>query len=384
LAVLDLAPWLSPLDGDNPSGRSLREDPRFHEIEELIRASSEIVRDERNNPVSAQTVPVDWARVMECADALRAQGRDLRLLVIVARALLNTQGPAGLAEGLTLIAKTIDAHWGTLHPELRQAASPRDAALRRINALQQLQNEDDGVLGDLRQRTAFTARGLGPIRGLDLERGSIDSRTAQNEAAPGMSERERAALVAEHEQLVGRVRAACAALADQTPGELAAFTAGLRAAAEALAALEAAMAARIGDQLLLLPALKKTLGRMLATLERATPSAAEAEASDASTASSLQGGAALADAATGAAGIPDRLSTRAEVVACLDRIIEFYDRTEPASPVPYLARRMRRMVPMDFLQLMEDLAPSGLKEFRSLAGLSDDRKAPTRTQGDKT
>ena len=29
------------------------------------------------------------------------------------------------------------------------------------------------------------------------------------------------------------------------------------------------------------------------------------------------------------------------------------------------------MVPMDFLELMEDLAPSGLKEFRSLAGLAD-------------
>ena len=62
------------------------------------------------------------------------------------------------------------------------------------------------------------------------------------------------------------------------------------------------------------------------------------------------------------------------MIACLDRIIEFYDRTEPASPVPFLARRMRRMVPMDFLKLMEDLAPSGLKEFRLLAGLSDDKK----------
>jgi type VI secretion system protein ImpA len=38
---------------------------------------------------------------------------------------------------------------------------------------------------------------------------------------------------------------------------------------------------------------------------------------------------------------------------------------------------------MDFLELMEDLAPSGLKEFRSLAGLGDDKKA-ARTQGEKT
>ena len=42
------------------------------------------------------------------------------------------------------------------------------------------------------------------------------------------------------------------------------------------------------------------------------------------------------------------------------------------------------MVPMDFLELMEDLAPSGLKEFRPLAGLADDKKAAARTQGEKT
>ncbi len=384
--MLDLAPWLDPIDGDNPSGESLRDDPRFHEIESLMRASSEIVRDERNNPVEQQTVPVDWARVMECAEALRAQGRDLRLHVIVARALLNEQGPAGLAAGLTLIAKTIETHWETLHPELRPASNPRDAALRRLNALLQLQNDEDGVLGDLRRRTAFAVRGLGPIRGSDLEQGAIDSRTALNEAAPGMSEQERAALVVRHEQLVGRVHASCAALLDQTPEEHAALLAGMRGAAEALQALEAALAGRIGEGAVL-AGLKKALGRMLGPLERsasaaAPPAAAPAEdATDAPSAGSSLPAAAPAPATAGGAAVPGRLSTRAEVVACLDRIIEFYDRTEPASPVPYLARRMRRMVPMDFLELMEDLAPSGLKEFRSLAGLSE--KA-TRTQGEKT
>jgi type VI secretion system protein ImpA len=375
LTVLDLAPWLSPIDGDNPSGESLRDDPKFHEIESLIRAGSEIVRDELNNPVNEKAVPVDWARVMECAEALRTQGRDLRLHVIVARALLNEQGPAGLAEGLTLIAKTIETHWETLHPELRPASNPRDAALRRLNALLQLQNDDAGVLGDLRRRTAFTVRGLGPVSGADLEQGSLDSRTAQNEAAPGMSEEERAAFIARHEQLVGRVHASCAALLDKTPQEHAELLGGMRAAAEALAAVEAALAAKMGDQNVL-GGLKKALGRMLGPLERsATAAASSGEAAAGATVEapgeqSLPAGA-PAPATAGGSGVPDRLSNRAEVVACLDRIIEFYDRTEPASPVPYLARRMRRMVPMDFLELMEDLAPSGLREFRALAGLSE-------------
>jgi type VI secretion system protein ImpA len=41
------------------------------------------------------------------------------------------------------------------------------------------------------------------------------------------------------------------------------------------------------------------------------------------------------------------------------------------------------MVPMDFMQLMEDLAPSGLKEFRALAGMGEEKKSAQRTQGEK-
>jgi type VI secretion system protein ImpA len=68
------------------------------------------------------------------------------------------------------------------------------------------------------------------------------------------------------------------------------------------------------------------------------------------------------------------------VTRCLDLIVDFYDRTEPASPIPHLARRIRRMVPMDFLELMEELAPSGLKEFRALAGVSDKSKPASKDE----
>ncbi|MEF9603124.1 hypothetical protein O4J55_12525, partial [Paracoccus sp. PXZ] len=73
------------------------------------------------------------------------------------------------------------------------------------------------------------------------------------------------------------------------------------------------------------------------------------------------------------AGLPARLASRAEVETCLDLIIDFYERNEPASPLPHLARRMRKMVPMNFLQLMEELAPGGMKEFRNVAGVTEDK-----------
>lgn len=378
--MLDLAPWLNPINGENPSGENLRDDPRFHALERLMEPHVDVVRDERNKPLSQSVVPVDWGEVLAQAEELRSHGRDLRLLVIVARALFNDRGPEGLADGLTLIGKTVELHWETLHPELRPAPNPRDAALRRINALLQLQNPEDGLLGDLRRGRAFMARGLGPVSGRDLELGTLDSRTALNEAKLGMSDKERAAFAQEHDALVVRVRSACAALADQAPGELAMLTGAMRSAGEALEALEAALADRVGTSLLL-PDVKRALARMLATLERAAPAAAAGPepAPDSVLLVPMETPMPLVEANRPAA-LPTRLTTRQEVIVCLDRIIEFYDRTEPASPVPFLARRMRRMVPMDFLELMEDLAPSGLKEFRSLAGLGDDKKA-TRNPG---
>jgi type VI secretion system protein ImpA len=68
------------------------------------------------------------------------------------------------------------------------------------------------------------------------------------------------------------------------------------------------------------------------------------------------------------------VNSRADVERSLDQIIDFYERTEPSSPIPHLARRMRRMVPMDFLELMAEIAPSGMKEFRTVAGVDDEKQ----------
>ncbi|MBX4956775.1 type VI secretion system protein TssA [Rhizobium lentis] len=387
--MFDSALWLNPLNGDNPSGESLRNDGRFHELERLVQPQIEISRDERNNPVARTEVPVDWSIVLRKSEELRTHGRDLRLLVIVTRALANERGLAGLAEGLNLIGQTFDMHWQTMHPELRDGLPPREAALRRINALIQLQNDKDGLLGDLRKMTFFTPRGAGPVTGRDLERGAVDSRTVLNEAAPGLSTAEKASLVSEHDQLLNRVRFGCAAFAEQTPDEAAALAADARAAAAALEAAEQSLNRQIGGDLrVTLPDLSRFLQRMSATLERAKRHAQQ-ESQKEDTAGGEPAPAAAASVAadqapSGPATVfPSRLSSRDEVTRCIDLIIAFYDRTEPSSPIPHLARRIKRMVPMDFLELMEDLAPSGLKEFRLLAGVSESKKPAPGTKGDQ-
>ena len=379
--MFDIDPWLRPLDGENPSGESLRDDPLFHELERLTQPRIEVARDERNNPIAQTAVPVDWAEVLRQAEALRPRGRDLRLLVIVTRALANERGLTGLRDGLTLIAHTLADHWESLHPELRDGPS-RDAARRRINALAQLQADPEGLLGDLRGLEMMAPRGVGRISGRDLERG-VMSVQAVLAAAPRMAtEADKAALAAAQDDLLSRVGRGCKAEAETNPEGLARTLAEARAAEQAGAAVETALHARLGDAPPALADLAGFLAGVAGTLERAVTAAADPAPV------STQGMAADAAPVAGAltdplpaglsGGFPDRLASREEVVKCLDLVIAFYDRTEPSSPIPHLVRRIRRMVPMDFLQLMEDLAPSGLKEFRLLAGVPDAGKQRTK------
>ena len=384
--MIDVALWLNPLDGENPSGAELRNDPRFHELERLTESRDEAPFNERKKPSTEVKIPIDWTQVLSKAEELRLQGRDLRLLVIVTRALANEHGLAGLASGLTLIARTIEDYWDTVHPALRPGASPSEAAQRRIGALSELQNRQgrpDGLLKDLRDTTFFAPRGVGPILGKDLEQAALDERVMLQEAGTGLNAAERAAHSSKHEQLLARVRAGCAAQADQANADMAALVADARAAIGALEAVDAALTTHVEGATATVPDLKRFLERMLTALERGSAArlvtngaAMPANVPAASEATVGNGHAAetVASFAASLAALPERISSRDDVVKCLDLVVEFYDRTEPSSPIPHLARRVRKMVHMDFVQLMEDLAPSGLKEFRLLAGVPDSKK----------
>ncbi|RWK25772.1 MAG: type VI secretion system protein TssA [Mesorhizobium sp.] len=391
--MIDLALWLNPLNGENPSGEDLRNDPAFHELERLTEPQVKVVHDGNNKPAS-QASPVDWAAVLDKAEELRSRGRDLRLLVIVARALANEERLAGLAQGLTLIARTFDQHWETMHPALRPNAQPRDAALRRINALLDLQNAQDGLVANLRETIFFSPRQIGPISGRDLEQGALDERVMLQEAASGLGASEKAALASAHSQLLNRVRSGCAAQIDQAGDAMTSLLADARAAIAALDEVDAALNKRIDGNGPTIPELRRFLQRLLTTLERNSAAGAAANGAAkpvmqpaetaAPTGNGYQAGGAEAMGAETMAGVashaepgarlPDRITSRDDVVRCLDLVVAFYDRTEPSSPIPHLARRVRRMVHMDFVELMEDLAPSGLKEFRQLAGVPDPKK----------
>jgi type VI secretion system protein ImpA len=378
---MDLEPFLVPVADGGASGSELRNDPRFHAVERLMEPAARSVRLENVRSGGTGSVNIDWTDILAQSADLAATGRDLRLLAIVVRALANAEGFDGLAQGLDLLTTTIEHQWDTVHPALRESPSPSEAARRRTNAILDLQNRENGLLCDLEFTVVLTPRGLGAVTVGDLAAAALTRMQAQMELPQGLGEKELAEILSQHEARVNRVTTACRATAAERPDDLAELLRAIGAARSALAALEAALTARVGENGISfkLPELDKALSRAMAPLAAAQGQAVPTAIAPEVTA--MAEPAARAPVTNGAhppptsGGIPGSVNSRRDVERCLDMIIDFYERTEPSSPIPHLARRMRKMVPMNFLQLMEEIAPSGMKEFKNVAGVDDKKSA---------
>jgi type VI secretion system protein ImpA len=81
-----------------------------------------------------------------------------------------------------------------------------------------------------------------------------------------------------------------------------------------------------------------------------------------------------ADGAHEARAVRGEIASRTDVVRVLDTLCAYYERHEPASPIPLLLRRAQRLVPMSFIEIVRELAPAGVSEIETIRGPQDSEK----------
>ena len=59
-----------------------------------------------------------------------------------------------------------------------------------------------------------------------------------------------------------------------------------------------------------------------------------------------------------------------EALLALDKVCQYFDRHEPSSPVPLLLRRAQRLVSKNFLEVVKDFCPDGMKQVEMIGGVS--------------
>jgi type VI secretion system protein ImpA len=341
--ALDFASLVEPIAADAPTGR----DPTLHDgvyqaLQEAIKGRVEY-KEVGGDEVRVYHPP-DWQAIYEQALDCAGRTRDLRVCLMLLRAAASSQGPAGLRAGIELLRETITRFWDDLHPALdNDSSDPSERVFRRVTVLNELADRS-GLLRDLRDMPLVDARGYGRygLRAIPL---------AQGKEAPTPGED-----VPESGLVQG-------ALGNDP--DIDATRTTIAAARHAIGSLDQELRELLGVDAPDLAPLVRTLDEMAVALGAGAP--AETPAAAAGPAA----GAARANPGPAPAtpAVPDELNSREQVVAALDKILAYYARHEAASPIPLLVKRVKRLVPMDFLDLMEDLAPAAVKQIKEIGGI---------------
>ncbi len=118
-----LEPLLAPIPGDNPSGRSVRDDPVYEKIREARREDDDA---DQGAWQRARKV-ADHPQVIKLvAEVLSTTSKDLQLASWWAESMLKRDGITGLRDGVALMRGLLEGFWDTVYPELEDG----DASLR--------------------------------------------------------------------------------------------------------------------------------------------------------------------------------------------------------------------------------------------------------------
>ncbi|RFD24459.1 type VI secretion protein ImpA [Pseudomonas sp. GL93] len=334
---MDVPLLLTAVSATSPCGEDMEYDAQFLQLERDAKGQPE--RSMGDSILPAE--PPEWRSIQQQSLDLLQRSKDLRITHFLLQSTLALQGVAGLAEVLTLIDALLRQYWAELHPRL-DADDDNDPTVR-INALTGLTCETNIRL--LRESILTRSRTFGPV----TLRAALNASGLQSFADEQLG----------NQQLN-------AAFLDSDPEQLQATRDALSAARAACEAIEQQVNDQVGSaQGVDLSALKQPLKQALQLLNQAVPgtdSSSDPEAVSEDNAPSVDAAAPAAPRPTG------DIATRDDVLRSLDKILAYYTRHEPSSPLPVLLNRAKNLVHADFAAIVRNLIPDGMSQFENLRG----------------
>jgi type VI secretion system protein ImpA len=335
---VDVPLLLAAVSATSPCGEDLEYDPAYLQLERDAQGQPE--RSMGDSILPAE--PPEWRSIQQQSLDLLQRSKDLRITHFLLQSSLALQGVTGLASVLTLINELLRQYWAELHPRL-DADDDNDPTVR-INALAGLTSDDTIRL--LRESILTRSRAFGPVS----LRAALNASGLQSFSGENLGT----------EQLAG-------AFLDSDAEQLAATRAALNEARAACEAIEQQVSDQVGSaQGVDLSPLKHPLKQALQVLAQFAPhgeGSSDPEAVSDDSATPVE----YAAAPTAPRNNGD-IANRDEVLRSLDRILAYYTRHEPSSPLPVLLNRAKNLVHADFAAIVRNLIPDGMSQFENLRG----------------
>lgn len=344
----DIESLLQPITADTPGGEDLSFSAEFDAIQEARREEDasldqgEWVRDIKE---------ANWGKVIQMSgDILRSRSKDLRVAGWWAEALAKTEGFAGLADGMLLVGRLVDGFWPSLYPlpdgeDFEERTGALTWFIQRATALTRSMPMCRAPAGAFSWADHESARALQSA----MERDPDEADT----------------LAAEHLTLAG-FRAACGATPKDFYQALHADFGRMVAAARSF---EKSVDARLGADGPAFSPLREAIEDVGTLVDRlARDAGVLTVAKSAAEDSEDPAGNNEVDTSAGASG---PIRTRAQALRQLRQVADFFRRTEPHSPVAYLADKAAGWGEMPLHQWLKQVVKDAgaLSHLEELLGL---------------
>ncbi len=344
---LDIAALVAPLSEEAPSGPDLSYDDGRIEIESAFERSVSVD--------GGSSEDTDWRKVIGMITAQAEKTRDIWLPVYLMRAAAASRQFDLLVDAADYLASLVEQRWGDVHPQLDEYGF-----IGRKTPCESLTRIGD-FLGPLARVPLIEHPRFGRFSAEDVERFAAQGPGADGygpfrAAIEAMSAEDVEALVERFDRLRDAIRRVDAVLTAEADGDT---------------------ATNFRPTFELLDKVRAGLARVLPGQDaQAAPVSDDGSAGAAALSPVAAGGPAPGGAPGGPAGVFRAVRHRGDGSPGLPALFGAYAAFEPGSPVPLVLRRAREWTTLDFLSVLEDIAPGGMDEAARVLRYSRVQSAP--------
>ncbi|MBS1205371.1 MAG: hypothetical protein H6R25_2270 [Proteobacteria bacterium] len=328
---------LAPVTPEQPCGENLEYDADFQAMEQASLGKAE----QQFGSTIIPAEPADWNRVEKLATSLLERTKDIRVMLALTHAWTRRRGLEGYADGLLMLGQALALYWDQLWPSLNDGGE--FDPFYRINALAALSDKST-LTTTLRQ--SILLRSNGDELNVRDAQALLDGSKTECAGYPGG----RVRLI---DELVRGGQSGIEAIG-QIEGRLQTIRTWL---------LEQLGESGVPEMEQLLKTVNMIAGASRASRgdEQPAPSAGEEQKSPTPQAVAVP----LASHADWRSA---QVTTRADAQLMLEKVKQYFTQHEPSHPAPLMIDRVQRLIELDFMEIIRDLAPDGVSQLQNIFG----------------
>jgi type VI secretion system protein ImpA len=320
---------LEPVSEDCPCGPDLGYAPDFVSLEHAVQGKPE-------RRIGETVIPAeepDWILIKQRAQEFFSRTKDLRVAILLTRALTHCDGIVGFAAGLRLIEGLLTRYWEQVHPCL-DTDEENDPTMR-LNVLASLA-DTEGLVHDIRHKKVICANNHTrlAIRDILVTLGKLP--VIDNEVVFSQAEIEDIIRAPENTESIQ----------------------AMRDIQQVLENIQIFLSEKAGPECV--PDIQPLydMFKSVIPLSNVSPEPV----------------AVLSGETDRPVAFDGEIRSREEAARLLEKICLFIERTEPANPASLLIRRAQSLMTKNFVEIIKDLAPGSLEQILRVTGLDQGKE----------